>query len=98
MDFLPHDGSYFDDLRADDDRHEASKRKKRAIAGVDDDLLGFFQNVRSRPWATIYVKNQTVADGVLRLLETWHSHGMIPMANAIYFDPSLRVADIRVSS
>ena len=58
MDFLPHDGSYFDDLRADDDRHEASKRKKRAIAGVDDDLLGFFQNVRSRPWATVYVKNQ----------------------------------------
>ena len=92
MTFLPHEGSYFDDLRADDDRHEAKERKKRAVDGVDDDMTPMYLNLRNRPHALVFVKNDTVRKGTQALLREWK------MPNSVMLDPRMRVTDIRVSS
>ena len=91
MDWLPHEGSYFDDLRTDDARHEASERKKRAVPGVDDDMIPMYLNLRTRPHALVFVKNDTVRKGTQALLREWK------MPNSVMLDPRMSITDIRVS-
>lgn len=94
---LPHGGSYFDDLRADDQRTAESKRKKRAVVGVDDDMVPFFTNIRNRPHSIVFVKNETVAKGIHQLMLKWHIDGTLRSINDIVLDPNMRITDIRVS-
>jgi hypothetical protein len=98
MDWLPNEGSYFDDMRSDDDRHAAKERRKWAVAGVDDDMVPFFSNIRNRPYALVLVKNQTVAKGIRTLMEKWHRDGLLREIPEIVLNDNQKITEIKVTS
>ena len=94
VDFLPNQGTEFDDIKADKLRDRS--RRQEHMAGIDDDMVPFFRNVRERPHAKVFVKTPRVAQVVNHLLAQWYMDGMIPTKPSVSLDSKLALTQVVV--
>ena len=95
--FLPHDGSYFDDMKASDlDAQRRARHAARLPQEIDEDMLPFFMNVKDRPHAKVYVQSPKVAAGINTLLEQWYRDGFLKFKPSVSLDSKLKLTQVSV--
>jgi hypothetical protein len=95
--FLPHDGSYFDDMKlADIEAARQTRRRMRLPEEIDEDMLPFFKDVKERPHAKVYVQSPKVAAGINRLLTNWYIDGFLTVKPGVFLDTKLKLTQVSV--
>ena len=95
--FLPHGGTYFDDMKAGDLQKQREQRhSKRLPSEIDEDMMPFFLDVKERPHAKVYVQTPKVADGINRLLTKWYDDGFLTFKPSVSLDPKLKLTQVLV--
>ena len=95
--FLPHGGTYFDDMKvADLERARQARKEARAPSEIDEDMMPFFLNVKERPHARVYVQSPKVAAGINALLTKWYEDGFLKFKPSVSLDPKLQLTQVSV--
>jgi hypothetical protein len=95
--FLPHDGTYFDDMKAADlQRQREQRHSARLPQEIDEDMMPFFLNLKERPHAKVYVQSPKVAAGIETLLTKWYDDGFLKFKPSVSLDPKLRLIQVSV--
>ena len=95
--FLPHGGTYFDDMKVGDLALARQARKAaRQPQEIDEDIMPFFLDIKERPHARIFVQTPKVAAGVNQLVTKWYEDGFLSYKPSISLDPTLKLIEIKV--
>ena len=95
--FLPHGGTYFDDMKAADlQRQREQRHSKRLPQEIDEDMMPFFLNLKERPHAKVYVQTPKVAAGINTLITQWYDDGFLAFKPSVSLDPKLKLTQISV--
>ena len=95
--FLPHGGTYFDDMKVGDLQKQREQRhSQRLPSEIDEDMMPFFLGVKERPHAKVYVQTPKVADGINQLLTKWYEDGFLTFKPSVSLDPKLKLTQVLV--
>jgi hypothetical protein len=95
--FLPHGGTYFDDMKAADlEKARQDRKAKRLPSEIDEDMMPFFLNVKERPHAKVYVQSPKVAAGINALLTNWYNDGFLKVKPGVFLDTKLKLTQVSV--
>ena len=96
-DFLPNQGSYFDDQRESDTLAWRRKRNLTTPQSISDELVPLFAELRNRPHARVSVNNKVVAAGIRGTLFVWRRDGYMAEMPEVVVNPNVPATSVVVT-
>jgi hypothetical protein len=94
MNFLPNDGTYFDDEREDDERNEAREARRDPRKIADPNSIALVQEINRRPGVTAFVPDTRTQTEFWKVLELWRSRGHLGMVPLVLIDPKVSAGQV----
>jgi hypothetical protein len=96
MNFLPHNGTYFDDLREDDERNEAREARRDPRKIADPTSISIAEEINRRPGVTAFVGSSHDRTELWKVFELWRIRGSIGLVPLVLVDTTQKPGTLRM--